>query len=76
MKYYQVIIEMDNDFTVFENTNKEEKVDKIISAYVAERPRSIKVYELNRESNQYVLMRNMTKRPEVQAVRPIGFGRW
>ena len=76
MKYYQVIIEMDNDFTVFENTNKEEKIDKIIDAYISERPRSIKVYELDRGSNHYALMRTIAKRSEVQAVRPIGFGRW
>ena len=76
MKNYKVIIEMDEETTIFETTNKEAKLDKIINAYRAEKPKAIKVYTLDNESNQYLLTKNLTKRPESKPMRPIGFDRW
>ena len=76
MKNYKVVIEMNEETIIFETANKEAKINKIVKAYAPENPKAIKIYALDKESNQYFLTKNLIKRPEPKPMRPIGFGRW
>lgn len=76
MKNFRIVVEMNEEETIFETANSEKKIDKLVEFYAQDKPQAIKIYSLDKETNQYTLTRNLTKRPAPQEKRLIGFGRW
>lgn len=75
-KNFKVIIEINEDATIFDSTNSKKEVKEWIKAATeSNKARSIKVYRLA-DNGGYTLDKEIVRRDEPAVERAIGFGRW
>ena len=73
MKNFKIIVELNEMETVLYKANSEKKLDRLVNEAIQNRARSIKIFALNKETENYHLVDEL--RAHVER-RPVGFGRW
>ena len=77
MNNFRIIISMTSEQVIFEDAKTMIEVDRVISRHLANTPKCITVYELNKGNDYRIIDRIKPEEPKAVTVcRPIGFGRW